>query len=200
MDFAGSHIDRFGWSNRGRWDCDDSRRIKNTNEEKKVKPHDFLTKTKVMIETRRFIERAKGGARILDDMLVDGRKSAVGRNLMVIEGRHRSDMYVSRLAGHSTDVYRKSVTERAVEFYGATVLESPNMASLVDEFWRPLFEYPAQVAFTAPNFWDTDETLSAVLSQVRQSVAKGDKKTAQFYACQAKAEVEKMLRSLEGIG
>lgn len=152
-----------------------------------------------MLETRQLIQGATLAARDLDQMLINGRASIVGRNLMTIDGRTHSEKYVGRLAGKSDDVYRKSVTERAVEFYGASILENPDLLETAKAFWHPLLNYrPDRPVMALPTFWEIDEDLSVICSHLRTAVVMQDKLVARFHIAQAKTKLDEMLRIVEG--
>lgn len=152
-----------------------------------------------MMFARQHIEAARPVARELDQMLVHGRGGIIRRNLTLIEGRNRSEKYVGRLAGQSDDVYRKSISERAVEFYGAAVDEYGELSRAICQFWTRFLALPEAKRMDR-GFWTCDEELSFVLGALRRAIVAADKMRARFYAVQARSKVEEMIRSIESMG
>ena len=151
-----------------------------------------------MLETKRLIETARTEARNLDQLLIDGRKPVVGRNLAQIEGRNRSEKYVSRLAGHSPDVYRKSASEKLIEFYGATVLEDPIRANLVSEFWRPILSHPnQQTIYINKSYWQIDEEIGVIMAHLRQAIVGASQLEAKFHLVQIRQKINEALAVVE---
>lgn len=151
-----------------------------------------------MLQTRELISHQRIAARELDQSLVSGRKSIVRSNLSQIEERQRSEKYVGRLAGESTDVYRRSRTEGFVEWFGATAAEDAGRALLIGDFLRPLLTYPSQkTVFINDDFWSLDADIAGIFAEMRKAVVTCDQQRAKYMAVQAKVKIEEILRSLD---
>jgi hypothetical protein len=151
----------------------------------------------MLSQTKQLISERKNIAREIDQTLIRGRVSAVGRSLSLIEGRQHSDKYVRRLAGISPDVYRRSVSERFVEWFGATAAEDKAKASLIGAFLAPLLSYPLRhTIYIHDDFWKLDADISSMLSELRKAVVTANKVKAQFHLCQIKTKVDEAIRAV----
>jgi hypothetical protein len=147
-----------------------------------------------MLEAQHIIESKRGAARELDQRLVYKRRSAVCRSLAIIEGQNHSEKYVSRLAGESSDVYRKSRSEQFLEWFGATCLKSPEHSMLCSEFWTPLFNYATgRLFYGVRDFFDIDSDINDLFSRVRKSYVHANLMEARFLLCQIRSKIDEML-------
>lgn len=132
-----------------------------------------------MIETLTLVKRFTAKARELDPLLITGGRAAiVGRNLGQIEGRlgGRGRVYVHRLAGKSADVVRKSRTEMAVEWLGATAFENTHLLDTAEEFFTTMFAAARTVKpiVILRDFWTIDEESESYHAARRTAYVSGD--------------------------
>lgn len=131
-----------------------------------------------MIETLNLVKRFREKARELDPLLIDnGRAAIVGRNLGQIEGRvgGRGRVYVHRLAGKSADVVRKSRTEMAVEWLGATAFENTHLLDTAEEFFCSMFAAARDMKpLILRDFWSIDEQSESYHAARRTAYVSGD--------------------------
>lgn len=147
-----------------------------------------------MLETIKLIEEAKTNARQLDQALIEGRQSVVRRNVAQID-KPRSEKFVGRMAGISSDVYRKSRTELAVEWIGVTALEDAAKLAQVEAFFSPIFNYsPVTPLWSMKDFWASDEHMAGLQAKLRKAFFDGDRGQARIAVCRIRQEVEAMMR------
>lgn len=148
-----------------------------------------------MIEALTAINELKTEARALDAFIIRGRVAPVQKNIQQIEGHYRSDNYVRRLAGLSPDTYRKSRTENAVEWFGATAIESTEHALRMRAFWEMVFDStPIREPYILPDFWTLDEQCDVLLAKVRRCHVTGDAHEERLLLMHLRGQVDLMLR------
>lgn len=129
-----------------------------------------------MKETLEQINRFYTQARILDAQLIKGRTATAQKNLSEIEGINRSPKYVERLAGKSSDLYRKSRTQQMVQWLGSTTFENLPQMLLVKAFYQQIFEYAEnhQSFYVVRDFWTIDEQNACLEAARRMAVQAQD--------------------------
>lgn len=144
-----------------------------------------------MHESLTALKAFEAKAKQLDSSLIDGRVAYVQRNLQQIEGRYRSDNYVRRLAGKTTDVERKSRTTAAIQWVGATVFENSAKASEFRAFWQGVFHFIDEGGLIlARDFWTLEEETMDLFSRLRKSRLAGDGRSQEVTLAQIKANVD----------
>lgn len=148
-----------------------------------------------MLEVLDRLRRLTHEARIVDAGVIRGRVAVVRRNIIQIGGMNRSDNFVRRCAGLSNDSYRKSVTERAVEWYGATAMESPMQALRVRAYWEEVFDStPIIEPFVSPDWWTLEEECDSLLSKIRRCHIDGDRGEEKLALIHLRGQIDAMIR------
>jgi hypothetical protein len=154
-----------------------------------------------MIETLKFTGGKEAEAQQLDQELIDGRRSIVGTNLAQMTGIRRSEKFVARKAGLSTDMPRRSETQDHLQWIAATAIEDPNRMARVEAFWTPVFDYARSRRIITPvDFWSVQEQIEGLLSTVRRSFLDGNRMEARFSVIKIRECASDLLRLCDSIG